>query len=82
MLIADIEMPMEDGLSLIRKIRTLEPAAGGRVPAIALTAYGRTEDRLRTLSAGFSMHVPKPVNPAELVTVVASLSGREIRPST
>jgi signal transduction histidine kinase/ActR/RegA family two-component response regulator len=81
-LIADIEMPMEDGLSLIRKIRTLEPAAGGRVPAIALTAYGRTEDRVRTLSAGFSMHVPKPVNPAELVTVVASLSGREIRHAT
>jgi CheY-like chemotaxis protein len=78
-LIADIEMPVEDGLSLIRKVRVMEPAQGGKVPAIALTAYGRVEDRLRTLSAGFSMHVPKPVNPAELVTVVASLSGREIR---
>jgi signal transduction histidine kinase/ActR/RegA family two-component response regulator len=76
-LIADIEMPVEDGLSLIRKIRALEPAQGGKVPAIALTAYGRVEDRLRTLSAGFSMHVPKPVDPSELTTVVASLAGRE-----
>ena len=76
-LIADIEMPVEDGLSLIRKIRALEPAEGGKVPAIALTAYGRVEDRLRTLSAGFSMHVPKPVDPSELTTVVASLAGRE-----
>lgn len=76
-LIADIEMPGEDGLSLIRKIRAFEPARGGKVPAIALTAYGRVEDRMRTLSAGFSMHVPKPVEPAELTMVVASLAGRE-----
>ena len=76
-LITDIEMPVEDGLSLIRKIRALEPARGGKVPAVALTAYGRVEDRLRTLSAGFSMHLPKPVDPAELTTVVASLAGRE-----
>jgi CheY-like chemotaxis protein/nitrogen-specific signal transduction histidine kinase len=76
-LIADIEMPGEDGLSLIRKIRALEPDQGGKVPAVALTAYGRVEDRLRTLSAGFSMHVPKPVDPSELTTVVASLAGRE-----
>jgi PAS domain S-box-containing protein len=74
--IADIEMPDEDGLSLIRKIRALETTPGTRVPAIALTAYGRAEDRMRTLSAGFSMHVPKPVDPVELVTVVASLLGR------
>jgi CheY-like chemotaxis protein/nitrogen-specific signal transduction histidine kinase len=81
-LIADIEMPGEDGLSFIRKIRALEPTEGGKVPAIALTAYGRVEDRLRTLSAGFSMHVPKPVDPSELTTVVASLAGRESpRPS-
>jgi CheY-like chemotaxis protein/anti-sigma regulatory factor (Ser/Thr protein kinase) len=76
-LVTDIEMPVEDGLSLIRKIRALEPARGGKVPAIALTAYGRMEDRLRTLSAGFSMHVSKPVDPRELTTVVASLAGRE-----
>lgn len=77
-LIADIEMPGEDGLSLIRKLRAMDGADGGKVPAIALTAYGRVEDRLRTLSAGFSMHVPKPVDPAELTTVVASLAGREV----
>ena len=79
--IADIEMPGEDGLSLIRKIRALETTRGARVPAVALTAYGRAEDRMRTLSGGFSMHVPKPVDPAELVTVVASLMGRDA-PST
>jgi CheY-like chemotaxis protein len=76
--IADIEMPGEDGLALIHKIRTIENGSGRRVPAIALTAYGRAEDRIRTLSAGFSMHVPKPVDPAELVTVVASLAGRAL----
>jgi PAS domain S-box-containing protein len=80
-LIADIEMPGEDGLSLIRKVRALERHPGARIPAVALTAYGRAEDRVRTLSAGFSMHVPKPVDPAELVAVVASLIGREVTPS-
>jgi PAS domain S-box-containing protein len=75
-LISDVEMPDEDGYSLIRRIRTLEPARGGRVPAIALTAYGRREDRLRSIGAGFSMHVPKPVDPSELLTLVASLSSR------
>jgi PAS domain S-box-containing protein len=72
--ISDIEMPGEDGYALIRRIRGLEPGRGGRVPAIALTAYGRREDRLHAISAGFSMHVPKPVDPAELVTLVASLA--------
>ena len=75
-LISDVEMPDEDGYSLIRRIRALEPARGGRVPAIALTAYGRREDRLRSIGAGFSMHVPKPVDPSELLTLVASLSSR------
>ena len=78
--IADIEMPGEDGLSLIQKIRTLESGSGRRVPAIAVTAYGRPEDRIRTLSAGFSMHVPKPVDPGELVAIVASLMGRDLGP--
>jgi CheY-like chemotaxis protein len=73
--ISDIEMPGEDGYALIRRIRALETEAA-RTPAVALTAYGRMEDRLRTLSAGYSMHVPKPVDPAELTTVVASLAGR------
>ena len=75
-LISDIEMPGEDGYSLIRRVRALDPDHGGRTPAIALTAYGRREDRLQSISAGFSMHVPKPVDPAELTTLVASLALR------
>jgi CheY-like chemotaxis protein len=75
-LISDIEMPGEDGYALIRRVRELAPGRGGRVPAIALTAYGRREDRLHAISAGFSMHVPKPVDPAEIVTLVASLALR------
>lgn len=75
-LVSDIEMPGEDGYALIRKVRALEEERGGRVPAAALTAYARSEDRMRALSAGFQVHIPKPVEPAELVAVVASLSGR------
>jgi signal transduction histidine kinase/DNA-binding response OmpR family regulator len=75
-LISDIEMPGEDGYTFIRKIRALGAAAIARTPAVALTAYGRAEDRLRSLSAGYSMHVPKPVDPAEITTVVASLAGQ------
>jgi CheY-like chemotaxis protein len=75
-LISDIEMPEEDGYTFIRKVRALDVTKGGKTPALALTAYGRVEDRLRTLSAGYSMHVPKPVDPAELGVIVASLAGR------
>ncbi len=75
-LISDIEMPGEDGYTFIRRVRALEGGAFARLPAVALTAYGRVEDRLRTLSAGFSMHVPKPVDPTELTIVVANLAGR------
>ena len=75
-LVSDIEMPGEDGYSLIRKVRALDPAQGGRTPAIALTAYGRTQDRILSLAAGYSMHVPKPVDPGELTTIVASVASR------
>jgi PAS domain S-box-containing protein len=75
-LISDIEMPGEDGYTFIRKVRALDPTEGGKTPALALTAYGRVEDRLRTLSAGYGMHVSKPVDPAELAAIVASLAGR------
>jgi signal transduction histidine kinase/DNA-binding response OmpR family regulator len=75
-LVSDIGMPGEDGYELIRKVRALEPEHGGRIPAVALTAYARVEDRLRVLSAGFQMHVPKPVEPVELATVVASFAWR------
>jgi CheY-like chemotaxis protein len=54
-------------------VRALEPEHGGRVPAVALTAYARVEDRLQALSAGYNMHVPKPVEPAELAVVIASM---------
>ena len=75
-LISDIGMPGEDGYDLLRHIRSLPPERGGRVPAIALTAYARVEDRLRALRSGYQMHVPKPVELAELVAVADSLVSR------
>jgi CheY-like chemotaxis protein len=75
-LISDIGMPGESGYDLIRKVRALPAEKGGQTPAIALTAYARTQDRLKILSAGFQMHVPKPIEPIELATVVASLAKR------
>jgi len=73
-LVSDIGMPGEDGYSLMRKVRALSPAAGGQIPAVALTAYARAEDCRRALAAGFQMHVAKPINPDELVASVASLA--------
>lgn len=75
-LLSDIEMPGEDGYLLIRKLREQERKNGGRIPAAALTAHARVEDRMRALSAGFDTHVAKPVEPVELVTVIASLARR------
>lgn len=75
-LVSDIGMPGEDGYMLIRQVRALAPEQGGRIPAIALTAYARTEDRIKALASGFQSHVPKPVEPAEFITVVANLTGR------
>jgi signal transduction histidine kinase/ActR/RegA family two-component response regulator len=74
-LVSDIEMPGEDGYSLIRSIRTLAVEDGGATPAIALTAYGRPQDRAQCLVAGFDMHVPKPVDPGELTAIVAGVAG-------
>jgi CheY-like chemotaxis protein len=76
-LVSDIGMPNEDGYTLIRQLRALSADQGGEVPAIALTAYARAEDRMRSIRAGFQMHVPKPVEPAELITMIASLAGRK-----
>ena len=73
-LVADIEMPDEDGYWLIGNVRALGDAEGGRTPAVALTAYGRAQDRTRSLTAGYNMHVPKPVDPSELTAIVASLA--------
>ena len=75
-LVSDIEMPAEDGYSLIRKVRALDSDHGGNTPAVALTAYGRTQDRMLSMTAGYSMHVPKPVDPGELTTIIASVSAR------
>jgi CheY-like chemotaxis protein len=75
-LVSDIEMPGEDGYDLISKVRALAPRLGGQTPAVALTAYGRMADRMRTLSAGYNMHVPKPVDPGELTTIIASVAAR------
>jgi CheY-like chemotaxis protein len=75
-LVSDIGMPGEDGYALIRKVRALGAARGGNVPAIALTAYARAEDRVKAILAGFQHHVVKPVEPGELIAMVASLTGR------
>jgi len=72
--VSDIGMPGEDGYALIRRLRALPASEGGRTPAVALTAYARFEDRTKALIAGFNMHVPKPVEPAELLAVLASLT--------
>jgi PAS domain S-box-containing protein len=75
-LVTDIGMPGIDGFELLRRVRALGIERGGRVPAIALTAFARSEDRTRALRAGFVVHVSKPVDPAELVATVASVAGR------
>jgi CheY-like chemotaxis protein len=75
-LVSDIGMPGMDGYALISKIRQLPVERGGRIPAAALTAYAGVEDRMRVLSAGYQIHIPKPVEPAELTTVVANLAER------
>jgi len=75
-LVSDIEMPREDGYELLRRIRAKERGGRTRLPALALTAYGRPEDRRRTLAAGFNLHLAKPIDPSELVLAVANLVGR------
>jgi CheY-like chemotaxis protein len=77
-IVSDIGMPGEDGYKLIRKIRAREKKENlTRVPAVALTAYARVDDRMKALAAGFQMHVPKPVEPAELAAVITSLTDWE-----
>jgi CheY-like chemotaxis protein len=73
--ISDIAMPREDGYVLIRNLRSRPLEEGGNIPAVAITAYARAEDRARILSAGYQMHVAKPVEPDTLVAAVASLAG-------
>lgn len=75
-LLSDIEMPGQDGYSLIRRVRALPAGEGGETPAAALTAYARMEDQVRALEAGFQYHLPKPVEAARLVELVEKLVGR------
>jgi signal transduction histidine kinase/DNA-binding response OmpR family regulator len=77
-LVSDIGMPLEDGYTLIRKIRALGAEQGGKIPAIALTAYARPEDQNQALAAGFQLHVSKPVEPERLAKAVAALVGRAL----
>lgn len=72
--LTDLGMPGEDGYSLIARLRALPRNLGGATPAACLTGYASTEDRRRALLVGFTMHLPKPVDPAELVAVVTSLA--------
>lgn len=78
---SDIAMPEHDGFDLIRRLRELPPEAGGSVPAVALTAYAREEDRVRTLSAGFDMHLAKPVEPDDLISAASHLCAAELAKS-
>jgi PAS domain S-box-containing protein len=76
MLLTEIDLPDESGYALLRRVRSLPEDGGGRTPAAALTTHSRVEDRVEALLAGFQMHLAKPVQPAELVAVVANLVGR------
>jgi CheY-like chemotaxis protein len=75
-LLCDIGMPGVDGYELLRRVRNLPDPALARTPAVALTAFARSEDRTRALRAGFLVHLSKPVEPAELVATAASVAGR------
>ncbi|WP_413201278.1 ATP-binding protein, partial [Nostoc piscinale] len=75
-LLSDIGLPEQDGYMLIRQIRELSPELGGQIPAVALTAYATDADYTEALAAGYQMHLAKPVEPMQLVGVVAALSGR------
>jgi CheY-like chemotaxis protein len=76
LLLSDIGMPGGNGYRLIRQIRALPSAQGGQIPAVAVTAYAREEDRLQALSAGFQMHIPKPIEPKQLLKVIVQLAAR------
>ena len=80
LLLVDIAMPGEDGLSFMRRLRRLAADEGGQTPAAALTARAVLEDRLESLKAGFQAHMAKPVPPAELIEVMATLAGRVASP--
>jgi CheY-like chemotaxis protein len=74
-LVSDIAMPNRDGYDLIRQVRSLGPDQGSKIPAVAVTAYASAEDRVRVLASGYQTHVSKPIDPGELITILASLTG-------
>jgi CheY-like chemotaxis protein len=74
--VSDIGMPDKDGYQFVRDLRLLPASEGGKTPAVALTAFARSEDRTRALLAGYQVHVAKPIEPHELVVTIASLVGR------
>ena len=76
MLISDIGMPNIDGYEFLRMVRKLKDGIASRIPAIALTAFARSEDRTRALRAGYIAHIAKPVEPSELLATVAVVAGR------
>jgi PAS domain S-box-containing protein len=80
-LVTDIGMPGQDGYALIKEVRSLPLAAGGKTPAVALTAFARSEDRRRVIMAGFQMHLAKPAERDELIAVVASVAGLTMGPT-
>ena len=73
-LVSDLGMPDVDGFELLARVQALGPGQGGNIPAVALTAFARSEDRLKALEAGFRAHIPKPVEPSELIATVASMA--------
>jgi len=77
-LVCDIGMPGEDGYSLIRRLRVLEESQESALPAVAVSAYARSEDRTKAIRSGFQNHLAKPVEPTELLAVVRSLAGRKV----
>jgi PAS domain S-box-containing protein len=79
-IVSDIGMPGEDGHSFMRRVKTWMREADTWIPAVALTAYARAEDRMKALASGYQIHIPKPVEPAELITVIGSLIERPTNP--
>jgi CheY-like chemotaxis protein len=75
LVLSDIGLPHIDGYDLMHRVRQLPADAGGAIPAIALTAYARTEDRTRAFLAGYQAHLAKPIEPAELVATISSFAG-------
>jgi CheY-like chemotaxis protein/anti-sigma regulatory factor (Ser/Thr protein kinase) len=80
-IVSDIGMPETDGYEFIRRVRRLSPLDGGKTPAIALTAFARSEDRTRAMIAGYQMHIAKPIEPQELIATIANFAGRVTRSS-